>query len=267
MPMVKSILLIYFLNLAALSVFAQKPEVKDHIIAGNQNYISGDFSKAEAQYKSALSKDDQSVKANYNLGNSLYQQKRYEEARLHYEKVIQSVTASKSDKFKSFHNIGKTYLDQNNPEKAVENFKQALKLNPYDDETRYNYALAKKLLEKQQEEQDNQENNREKDSKEQKENQNGKQNSNQKGNKPDENQGNQQNGGKNGNEGEGENKKQNQNRVTKGSDGKNQQPANSLSKEYQEGILQALENQEQETFKKIISQKAKKVRTNTEKDW
>ena len=266
MPMVKSILLIYFLNLAALSVFAQKPEVKDHIIAGNQNYISGDFSKAEAQYKSALSKDGQSVKANYNLGNSLYQQKRYKEARLHYEKVIQSLSASKSDKFKSFHNIGKTYLDQNNPEKAVESFKQALKLNPYDEETRYNYALAKKLLEKQEEEkQQNQQNNQEKSDKEQ--NRGEQSNSNQKGKKPDENQGAQQNDGENGNKGEGKNEKQNQNRITKGSDGKNQQPTNSLSKEYQEGILQALENQEQETFKKIISQKAKKVRTNTEKDW
>src|SRR5690606_19903228 len=126
MPMVKSILVIYFLNLAALSVFAQKPEVKDHIIAGNQNYITGDFSKAEAQYKSASSNAGQSVEANYNLGNSLYQQQRYEEARLHYEKVTQSLAASKSDKLKSFHNIGETYLDQNNAEKAVESFKQAL---------------------------------------------------------------------------------------------------------------------------------------------
>src|SRR5690606_6031893 len=152
MPMLKHILTILILLNFFHFVSAQKSEAKDYIISGNQSYLQGDFAKAEAKYKIALSEDSNSLKANYNLGNALYQQKRLDESRVHYDRVIQDRNATKLDKHKAYHNIGKTYLDENDPEKAVASLKEALKLNPYDDETRYNYALARKLLEKQKEE-------------------------------------------------------------------------------------------------------------------
>jgi len=279
MPMIKNILFFLFLISLTITVSAQETKVKDYVIAGNQNYMSGNFSKAEAQYKTALSENINSIKANYNLGNALYQQKRYDEARTHYDKVIGQKNSTKAEKQMAYHNIGKSYLDENNPEKAVVNFKEALKLNPYDEETRYNYALARKLLEKQQDEDKNNKNDSGKDDKnnedkkdnqqgrdkEQKDGQQGEKNNNE-GNKPDESKGNQQNGGQEGND-EGNGDKPQQQQITKGSDGKGNQSPNAMNAEYQEGILKALQSQEQETLKKIISQKAQKIRTNTEKDW
>lgn len=268
MPMIKNILSFFFLVTVFVSVCAQS-EAKDYIIGGNQLYAQKDYSKAELQYKQALSKDANSIKANYNLGNSLYHQKKYDESRAHYDKIIKNIKSSKADKHKAFHNIGKTYLDEKEPEKAVQNLKEALKLNPYDEQTRYNYALARKMLE----EQKNQNQQKKGDSKndQQKENgdknqenpESGDKNSSEQQNK---NKGSQQDQGQAGNQnGNGNQPKDEQ--ISKGSDGKGQESPNAMNKEYQEGILRALEQQEQETLKKIISQKAKKVRTNTEKDW
>lgn len=286
MPMVKYILSFIFIYVSFCPSIAQQSEAKDYIISGNDSYKSGDFAKAEVRYKQALSEDVNSLKANYNLGNALYRQKKFDEARTHYDKVIHQSKSSKADKQKAYHNIGKSYLDENNPEKAVQNFKEALKLNPYDEETRYNYALARKLLEKQQQNQDknsedknqdqnkqdsqdeNQQNdqNQSKEGNKQKdENQNSQKDQNQ-GNQPNQNnQGNQQ-GGENGNE-KGEGNQPQQQPITKGSDGKGNESPNAQNPDFQEGVLEGLRQQEQETLKKIISQKAQKTRTNTEKDW
>lgn len=263
MPMVKNILFVSFLITFLGSAVAQS-EAKDYIIGGNQLYTQGNYAKAELQYKQALSKDANSIKANYNLGNSLYQQKKYDEARAHYDRIIKNRKTTQADKHKAFHNIGKTYLDENNPEKAVQNFKEALKLNPYDEQTRYNYALAKKMLEQQQKDQQkgNSKNQDQKDPDNQSQ-------ENSDSNNPDpknDDKGNQEDNGQEGNEKGNSNQPQDQ-QVTKGSDGKDQESPNAMNKEYQEGVLRALEQQEQETLKKIISQKAKKIRTNTEKDW
>ncbi len=276
MPMIKHILSIFLLMNLFYIVSAQKSDAKDYIISGNQLYGQGDFAKAEAQYKSALSKDPNSIKANYNLGNALYKQKRMDESRVHYDRVIHDKNATKADQHKAYHNIGKSYLDENNPEKAVTNLKEALKLNPYDEETRYNYALARKLLEKQEEENDQKDQQNQEQQDDSKEDQNdsqenqekqdegdkGEQNENQ---KPQNQNGNQE-GGENGDkDGEGETPKNNQ--ITKGEDGKGKNSSQPLNSERQEGLLEALRQQEQETLKKIISQKAQKVRVNTEKDW
>lgn len=276
MSMIKHILLIFFLTSLNSIVFSQKSEAKDYIIAGNQSYQIKDYAKAEIQFKNALREDNTSIKANYNLGNTLYHQQRYDEARAHYDKVIQNPSASKADKHKAFHNIGKSYLDQNNPEKAVVNLKEALKLNPYDEETRYNYALARKLLEKQQQEekdQNDQENSDEKNQKDKgdqdqqgqdQEDQQGGDQPNQQGQNQN-NQNGQQKGGQNGNE-EGEGNLPLQQQITKGSPGKGNTSSQGNA-EYHESLLEALRQQEQETLKRIISQKAQKVRVNTEKDW
>lgn len=269
MPMVKYILSFSFLVTALVSVCAQT-DAKDYIIGGNQLYAQKDYAKAELQYKQALSKDANSIKANYNLGNTLYHQKKYDESRAHYDKIIKNFNSSKADKHKAFHNIGKTYLDENKPEKAVPALKEALKLNPYDEETRYNYALARKMLEEQQKQDQQQKGDSQKDQdkqdkgdKNQENQESGDQNDSEQQNKD---QGNQQDQGQNGNE-EGEGNQPQDQQIKNGSDGKGQESPNAMNQEYQEGVLRALEQQEQETLKKIISQKAKKVRTNTEKDW
>lgn len=265
--MVKNILFLFLLVVAFVSVSAQS-DAKDYIINGNQFYNQKDYAKAELQYKQALSKDANSIKGNYNLGNSLYQQKKYDESRAHYDKIVKNFNSTKADKHKAFHNIGKTYLDEKNPEKAVLNLKEALKLNPYDEQTRYNYALARKMLEEEKKQDQNQNSDSQKNQNDQKNNQDQKNSNSDEQNNSDQqkDQGNQQNQGQNGND-KGEGNQPQDQQIKNGADGKGQESPNAMSNEYQESVLRALEQQEQETLKKIISQKAKQVRTNTEKDW
>lgn len=260
MPMFKHILSFLFLTLTLFSVSAQS-EMKDYIIGGNNLYHQKDYGKAELQYKQALSKDANSIKANYNLGNALYHQGKLDEARAHYQKVINNPKATKQDKSNSHYNIGRNYLDEGRFEEATKHFKEALKLNPYDDNTRENYAYAKKQMQQQKENQEGSKSEKNSDNSSNSENQDSEENQ-----QKDENKGSQNQNGQDG-ENEGKGNRPQEQQITKGSDGKGEESPESQTNEYHEGVLRALEQQEQETLKKIISQKAKKVRTNTEKDW
>ena len=53
-----------------------------------------------------------------------------------------------------YHNVGNIGMQSKEYAKSVEAYKQSLRLNPKDDETRYNLALAQKLLHDQQQQQD-----------------------------------------------------------------------------------------------------------------
>lgn len=263
--------------------FGQKTESKDYIIKGNKDYEQQDFQRAEIQYRTALADDDNSVKANYNLGNSLYQQKKYNQSRAQFDKIIQNKSVNDNDKAKAYYNIGKTYLGEKKTEKAVENFKEALKLNPSDDEARYNYALAKKLLEEKQkrQQQKNQESSKNQNQNQNKsDSQNNKsQNQQQKNQESDKNQQNQKNqqGQQNDQQSQpqdqnGQNKNQDNpsngiQKIEKGKDGSENNRFQSMDEIRQESMLDALSQQEQESLKKIMSQKVKGKRIKTEKDW
>src|SRR5690606_34755351 len=127
------------------------------------------------------------------------------------------------DRQNAFYNIGKIYLDEKNGEMAVKNFKEALRLNPYDEQARYNLALAKRLLEEQQSR--DQEGGSQKDSQEKKGTENSEESKSENNNNPskqDENKGNQSQGGENGNE-KGKGNLPREQEITKGSDGKGEE--------------------------------------------
>lgn len=264
MPMIKHILSFILLAVSPVLVSAQS-ELKDHIIGGNSLYHQKDYEKAELKYRQALSKDNNSIKGNYNLGNALYQQGKFDEARSHYQKVLKNPKATNKDKEKANYNIGRSYLDERRFNEAEYHFKEALKLNPYDENTRENYNLAKKEIHPEDLM------NREGDGSE-KDPDNTQRNPQNRGEKENEaaqkdgNEGSQNKDGENGDEEGSGNRPQDQ-QITKGSDGKGDESPHAQTNEYHESVLQALEQQEQQTLKKIISRKAKKVRTNTEKDW
>lgn len=264
-PMMKFYLLLAFIF--SYNYTFSQTLAKEYVVSGNQYYKEMQFDKAELQYRQALSVDASSIKANYNLGNTLYELNRLDEARAHYDKILHNPYSKKEDKHKALYNIGRSYLDQKEPLKALKALKEALKLNPNDDETRYNFALARKMLEEQQ----NQNPNNSEDKNDQGKNQRSEQREQDSSPQGDENQQENQQGshndqGENGNnQGSGDQPKDTQ--ITQGSDEKGQESPNAVNQEHQNAILKALEQQEQETFKRVISQKAKKVRTNTEKDW
>jgi len=261
--MIKNLLSLILVLVVVVPVAAQT-EAKEHIIRGNNLYLQKDFEKAELQYKQALSKDSNSIKANYNLGNALYQQGKFDEARTHYQRVLNNPEATTEQKEMANYNMGRSYLDERKFDNAEYYFKESLKLNPKDENARKNYNLAKKEIHPEdlqsQGGEKNQKNtgtaqNKEKDKE-----------SDQDIVKKEDDKGAQNQDGKNGEE-EGSGEKPQEHQITKGSDGKGEEAPEAQTNEIHENVLKGLEQQEQETLKKIISQKAKKVRTKTEKDW
>ncbi len=143
------------------SVYAQKAE-RDYIRKGNRLYKDSVYVKAEVDYRKALDVNPKSAVSMYNLGNALLQQKKAKEA------MEQYMAASKMEKDKSklaqiYHNVGVIFQSAKDYAKAVEAYKQSLRNNPKDNETRYNLALAQKMLKDQQQKNKNQDQNKDKD--------------------------------------------------------------------------------------------------------
>ena len=105
-----------------------------------------------------------SSEGTYNLGNALYKQKKFPEAAEQYqllagqgEKMIET-PEGKARLAEIYHNVGNIGMQSKEYAKSVEAYKQSLRLNPKDDETRYNLALAQKLLHDQQNQQNEDQN-------------------------------------------------------------------------------------------------------------
>ena len=133
----KYILFAVFL-LAAAGVSAQKAE-RDYIRKGNRLFNDSVFVDAEVNYRKALEANPKSTVSMYNLGNTLSQQQKFQDA------MEQYVSASKIEKDKMklahiYHNMGVIFQAGKDYAKAVDAYKMSLRNNPTDHETRYNLA-------------------------------------------------------------------------------------------------------------------------------
>ena len=138
--------------LVASCAFAQKTE-RDYLRSGNKLYNDSLFIKAEVDYRKALEINPKSTDAMFNLGNSLLMQQKAKEAMEQFE------SASKVEKDRDklaqiYHNMGVILQSSKQYPQCIEAYKESLRNNPKDDETRYNLALAQKLLKDQQQNQD-----------------------------------------------------------------------------------------------------------------
>lgn len=219
----------------SISAFAQKAE-RDHIRKGNRFFKDSIYVDAEVDYRKALEVNPQSTIAMFNLGNTLLWQNKLQDA------MNQFVAASRIEKDKNrkaqiFHNIGVIFHSQKEYAKAIEAYKESLRNNPKDDETRYNLALAQKMLHDQQKQQNQQQQqNQEKQNQDQ-----------QKQNQQKQNQDSQQD------------KKQSQNSETRD---------NQMSKENAEQLLNSVLQDEQNVQDKVKRQQQQVIRGNRlEKDW
>lgn len=137
--------------LAPFMLCAQKAE-RRNIREGNRQYNKEKYTESEISYRKALEVNPKSSIGNYNLGNSLYKQKKPKEA---LERYQTSLANEKNPIRKSavFHNAGNSFMQGKDYSDAVEAYKNSLRLNPSDDQTRYNLAVAQALLKKQQQQQ------------------------------------------------------------------------------------------------------------------
>ena len=141
---------IFFVLMVSFSFSQNETEKKSNnlVFDGNIKFDNKDFEIAEYNYRIAKSIDSLNYNAPYNLGNSLYKNNLGTDAQIMYKSALKK-NSSKEDKHKGFHNLGNTYMQKEDYQNAVNSFKQALLNNPDDEETRYNYVLAKELLKKQ----------------------------------------------------------------------------------------------------------------------
>lgn len=142
------------LVLVSAMAYGQKNE-RDYLRSGNKLYKDSTFVKAEVDYRKALELEPKSTDAIYNLGNSLLMQQKAKEAMEQYE----AASRLEKDKMKLaqiYHNMGVILQSSKQLPQCIEAYKEALRNNPKDNETRYNLALAQKQLKDQQQQQQNQ---------------------------------------------------------------------------------------------------------------
>lgn len=216
--------------------YGQKSE-KRFVRKGNTAYENKNYNDAEILYRKAMEKHENFAVAQYNLGNSLYRQNKFEEAASAYQKAIGDGGLAKTDLAKAYHNMGNSLLQSKKIAESIEAYKQALRINPKDLETKYNLALAQKLLK----------NNPQQNQNNQGQNQNPNQNQNQNQNNDNQGNNNQQN------------KPDNQ-------QGNNPQ-GSKMSKDQANQLLEAIQNDENNTLEKVKKEQAKGVRVRPDKDW
>jgi len=263
-------------------------EARELVIEGTDALVNQDggvvdfdsFSKAESKLRTAISLTPESVSAKYNAGNNYYLNKRWEESTATLVKAT-SVAQTKEEKHKAFHNLGNALYQQENWDGAVEAYKNALRADPTDEETRYNLQMAKKEKDKHgggggggddDQEEENQDKNEDKDKNEKdqkgegdkKEGDDGKEEETDDKGEDKKDQG-EQKKDENG-------KPKEQDQKQDGGEGEQktpppQQRQGQLSPQRVQSLLKAMQDQEQKTQEKINAQKVKGAKVKTEKDW
>jgi Ca-activated chloride channel family protein len=122
---------------------------------GNKKYKENNFENAELNYRKGLEKNPKSVTGQYNLANSLYRQKKFDEAKNILD-TLSKKNLNTNQKSQLFHNLGNNRMSLQDYEGAVNAYKQALKNNPNDNDTRYNLSYALEKLKQQQQKQQQQ---------------------------------------------------------------------------------------------------------------
>lgn len=248
--------------LCAAQMFAQVD--RHDVRAGNRKFKKEDWREADISYRKALVKDSTSVAANYNLANTAYRQKNYDEAGKLLDRIKDSAPAS-SHVSDYWFNAGDVALAKKDYQAAVNAFKSALLANPSDLEAKENYIYAKKKLEDQQkngggqndqnQNQDQNQNNQ--DNKDQQNDQQNDQNQQNKQDNKDQDKGQNQNNSQDQNNNQG----QNQN----GQSG--QQPVK-ISPQQAQQMLKAIQAKEKETQDKVNREKAEALKSRQkEKNW
>ena len=140
---------------SAVQVFAQQKTDRDYLRSGNKLYNDSLFIKAEVDYRKALEINPKSTDAMFNLANALLMQQKAKEAMEQYESVSK-IEKDKDKLAQIYHNMGVILQSSKQLPQCIEAYKESLRNNPKDNETRYNLALAQKQLKDQQQNQQNQ---------------------------------------------------------------------------------------------------------------
>ena len=235
------------------------------IFRGNRSFDKQKYGEATSTFSEAVKKNEKDFGAHYNLGNSLYKIKKYDEAIAEYQKA-QKNTNNKDEKAASYYNEGNAHLQNGDGEKAVNAYKNALKFDPDNEAILKNLQIAKKK-QKQKDNKQNQQNQQQNQQNNQNKNQDNHQN--QQGDQNQENKNNNTKNQPNGNIGDQNKGKGNQGAEKQNQKNEPQNPKdqNKIPKDLQKLILQRSANQERETAKKLLNKNGYYSPESNTKDW
>ena len=228
--------------LISATVFGQSG--KKYVREGNRNFEEKKYEESEVSYRKAINIEADLFDANFNLGDALYKQEKFDEAATKFDGLTNRVESNK-ELAKACHNLGNSLLKSQKIEQSIAAYKSSLRYYPDDQETKYNLAYAKDLLKEQQQKKDqDQKQNKDQDkNKEKQEQDNDKQNQQEKD-------------------------QQEQNKKDQQEDKQKQQKqSQKISKEDANRLLNALANDEKMIQEKVKKAKAKMQKVKTEKDW
>jgi len=248
--------LLYSLLFFSLVLNAQEKD--KNLPKGNDAFADKKYAEAEADYRISQSKFQKKSAASYNLGNSIYRQKQSAEAKYQFSKALKNAK-TKAEKHQAFHNLGNCLMNEKDYTGAVEAYKNALRSNPTDEETRYNYALAKLYLKNNPPKDDKKGKDKKQDQKDDK-----KDDKNKKEDKKDDKKDDQKKDQKDDKNKDGQNDKEKQDDKNQG---KPKENPGGMSKQRVESLLDAVNNEEKKVQDKVNLQKVKTAPKKTEKDW
>lgn len=271
---------VVFIGLIGFFGFAQdksKEQIKAEekatnlVYEGNSLLGEDNFVEAEMEYRKAISEAPNKAVGSYNLAHSYYKKGSFDEALFRSQEAAKNAK-TKDEKHRAFHNIGNILMQNEQCKQAVEAFKDALRNNPNDEETRYNFALAKECAE-QQEDGGGEDNKEDKD----KEQEQDKEEEEKKEDQNKDDQDKKDEGDQDKKDGDKEEDEDGKPKDEKKDDGKgkddkdkNQKPKpkpGQMSPQQIKNILEAMQNQEQKVQEKINAEKQKGAKVKTEKDW
>ncbi len=210
------------------NLLAQTKATLQDVRKGNSLFEKGKYKEAEIEYRKAMDKSPDYQKAKFNIGTTLYKQGRFEDA----HKIFSELTPPDKDKKMAstyWYNVGNSLLSQKKYQESMDAFKNSLKLNPKDEDCRYNYEYARRKMIQQQQQQQQQNQQQQQEEKKQQQQQK--------------------------NQDKKEDKKQNK-----------QQQQQQQEKKNLERQLDALNNNEKNTMKKLQKDKTGN-KSKFEKDW
>ena len=224
------LLVVMFCVLATTYGQSKKKLIKE----GNKLYNDSSFNLAEMKYRKSLEKDQDYFNAAFNLADAVYKQERYQEATSFFE-ALKDNAKNNQELSQINHNLGNSLFKENKIDQAIDAYKNSLRQNPDDEETRYNLAYAQKIKQQQQQQQ-NQDQDQDEDKEEKDQNQ--------------------------------DQEKKNDNKEQKENDQKNQEEKkDEMSKEDAKKMLEALQQKEKELQEKLQKKKTKGQKIKILKDW
>ena len=226
---VKWFLPFYLFTFLPLAVQAQSD--RQLVRQGNKQFRKGNAADAEVSYRKAVEKNQRNPQANYNLGNALMQQRKDSLATAQLETAAKLET-NPLRRAQAYHNIGVICQQHKMYGEAIEAYKEALRNNPADDETRYNLELCKRQQKQQDQNQQNQDNKNQKDDKDKQDQQ-----------------------------------KQDQKKDEQKQDQQQQQDKQQMSKENAEQLLNAAMQEEKQTQERMKKAQQPQQRRRLEKNW